>query len=175
MGAELKKPTRRGPARKPQSPNFVEFPREPETASQPAGHFNPGYLPDSVAAPWREATACYGHGLLTAFAAMCRVTADAVFADLGERGRLRCYDELEAARELGDIDEASFSAIREVLLDNDPAYSQASLQLDAMQAAVLLEVTKDMLYQVYVRGGKLRSALWMRRHFAAEKSPAAAD
>jgi hypothetical protein len=35
-------------------------------------------------------------------------------------------------------------------------------------AGVLLEVTKDLLYQVYVRKGRLQQAMMMRRFFADE-------
>ncbi len=44
--------------------------------------------------------------------------------------------------------------------------------LGEVEAAVLLETMKDMLYQSYVRAGKLRSTLRMRKYFA---DPAAAE
>jgi hypothetical protein len=50
--------------------------------------------------------------------------------------------------------------------DNDPYPSLP--KLDDQLAGVLLEVTKDLLYQVYVRKGRLQQAMMMRRFFAEE-------
>ena len=38
--------------------------------------------------------------------------------------------------------------------------------VDAFQAGVLLEVMKDLLYQAYVRRGRLQQAMMVRRYFA---------
>jgi hypothetical protein len=41
-------------------------------------------------------------------------------------------------------------------------------QPDSYQAGVLLEVMKDLLYQVYIRKGRLQQAMMVRRFFADE-------
>ena len=38
------------------------------------------------------------------------------------------------------------------------------------KAGVLLEVMKDLLYQAYVRRGRLQQAMMMRRYFAEEST-----
>ena len=38
--------------------------------------------------------------------------------------------------------------------------------IDAFQAGVLLEVLKDLLYQAYVRRGRLQQAMMVRRYFS---------
>ena len=42
--------------------------------------------------------------------------------------------------------------------------------IDAIQAGVLLEVLKDLLYQAYVRRGRLQQAMMVRRYFAEDSS-----
>ena len=42
--------------------------------------------------------------------------------------------------------------------------------MDAFQAGVLLEVIKDLLYQAYVRRGRLQQAMMVRRYFADDSS-----
>jgi len=159
------------------SPEFVEFPTHPHRQQSAADGFSLSYLPRTVAEHYGEASSCYNHGLLTAFASMCRLTAQAIFADLGEHGKLRLFDQLDEVRMLGGIDAANFSTVRRILLDDDLTSAGSDLTIHRNEAAVLMEVLKDLLYQTYVRGGKLRNALWMRRHFAAEKtdSDTAAD
>ena len=127
----------------------------------------------AVAAPFREALGCYTHGLLGAFAAMCRLTAQAMFRDLGEAGRLRLFDQLDEVRELSGVDDRSFEIARRIIFDSGttslpPAPGRAD-------AAVLLEAMKDLLYQNYVRGGRLRKALRMRRFFAGEQELETSD
>jgi hypothetical protein len=41
-------------------------------------------------------------------------------------------------------------------------------ELGAFESGVLLELVKDMLYQAYVRKGKLQQAMMVRRFFAEE-------
>ena len=42
--------------------------------------------------------------------------------------------------------------------------------LDATSAPVVLEVMKDLLYEAYVRKGRLQQALMVRRYFAEESA-----
>ena len=67
------------------SPQFTEVERAREK-------FSFTYLPEEVELLFREALTCYSSGAFNAFASMCRRSAQAVFADLGELRR-----ELDAA------------------------------------------------------------------------------
>ena len=142
----------------------VELHPLPQPVEQPPERFSLSYLPPAVAARFREALACFSSGLWQAFAAMCRQTARAVFEDVGDAGRLRVYDLVAEVQELGDIDEATFNAVRRIIFDPDA--SKQEPEFDRRQAAVLLETMKDLLTQTYVRRAKLRQALKVRRFFA---------
>jgi hypothetical protein len=101
---------------------------------------------------------------------MCRRVAQGVFADLGEDGKLALYDELANIRRLAELDDESFAVVQRVLFDVD-APGRATLPIiDAFQAGVLLEVVKDLLYQAYVRRGRLQQAMMVRRYFADDSS-----
>jgi len=99
---------------------------------------------------------------------MCRRTAQAVFQDLGENGRLRIFGQANEAREMAEIDPETFAAIKKVIFGSDTDASPALPELTATEAGVLLEVVKDMLYEAYVRKGKLQQAMMVRRFFAEE-------
>lgn len=124
------------------------------------------YLPPAVSAAFREALGCYRHELWLAFPAMCRLTAQAVFRDLGEHARLRLFDQVDEIRDLAELDEPTFQLVRRVLFDRD-AVGNLPPKLDRVEAAILLETVKDLLYQAYIRGGKLRRVMKMRRLFAS--------
>ena len=141
--------------------NFVELERAKEK-------FNFTYLPENVERLFREALGCYSSGYFNAFASMCRRTAQTVFQDLGENGRLRIFEQVREAREMAEIDMDTFGIIKKVLFSNDADPAPQWPEIGTSEAGVLLELTKDMLYEAYVRKGKLQQAMMVRKFFAEE-------
>jgi len=143
------------------SPQFVEVERAREK-------FTFTYLPEEVEVLFKEALLCFSNGAYNAFASMCRRTAQAVFADLGEAGKLRLFDELNNVRDLAGIAPEAFNKLRTILfnLDDDPRSNIPTL--DSYEAGIMLEVCKDLLYEAYVRKGKLQQAMMVRRFFLEE-------
>ena len=145
------------------SPNFVELERARE-------RFNFTYLPEDTEALLKEAFACFTAACYNAFASMCRRVAQRTFADLGADGKLELYDELANIRKLAELDDESFEVVRKVLFDFDEPGRGNLPVIDAFQAGVLLEVLKDLLYQAYVRRGRLQQAMMVRRYFSDDSS-----
>ena len=146
------------------SPQFTEVERAREK-------FSFAYIPEDVELLFREALTCFSQGAFNAFASMCRRSAQAMFADLGEAGRLRLFDELNAVRELADIAPEIFAKLKSVLFGAElDARSELPL-LDGYEAGIMLEVAKDLLYEAYVRKGKLQQAIMVRRFFLDETNP----
>jgi len=124
------------------------------------------YLPATVAVYFSDAIGCYRQGLLQAFAAMCRLTTQAVCDDLGDGTKLKLYDQVEEIAGLAGINDLAYRNIRNILFDTD---NESLLQLNGMDretAAVLLETMNDILHQSYIRRSQLRRKLRMRRLFA---------
>ena len=144
-------------------PQFSEVERPRET-------FAFMHLPEEVELFFKEALTCYSSGAFNAFASMCRRTAQAVFADLGETGRLRLYDELNNLRAMAELDVETFTRIKSVLFGTDSDPRPNALLLESYAAGVLLEIMKDLLYEAYVRKGKLQQAMMVRRFFVDEKT-----
>jgi hypothetical protein len=128
------------------------------------------HLPEEVELLFREALTCYSNGAFNAFASMCRRSAQAVFADLGETGRLRLYDELNNVRAMAELDLETFTRIKSVLFGNDSDPRPNAPLLESYAAGALLEIMKDLLYEAYVRKGKLQQAMLVRRFFVDEKA-----
>lgn len=151
------------PGRVELSPQFIQVER-------PREKFSFTYLPEQVETLFREALACYSHGAFNAFATMCRRTMQVAFADLGESGKLRIFDQLGELRSMAEIDAASFTPIKRVIFGSDADLAPAWPILDDDQAGLLLEVMKDLLYQSYVRKGRLQQAMVVRRFFSDQSS-----
>jgi hypothetical protein len=143
------------------SPQFVEVERAREK-------FTYTYLPEEVEVLLKEALLCFSSGAYNAFASMCRRTAQAVFSDLGEAGKIRLFDELNNVRELASLATEPFNKLRTILFgtETDPRPNMPTL--DSYEAGIILEVVKDLLYEAYVRKGKLQQAMMVRRFFLEE-------
>ena len=128
------------------------------------------HLPEEAELLFREALACFSAGCFNAFAAMCRRTAQAVFADLGDNGKLRMFDQLNDVREMAELDQETFNIVRKILFGTDSEPRPNMPVLEATTAGVVLEVVKDLLYQSYVRRGRLQQAMMVRRYFADESA-----
>ena len=89
---------------------------------RPREKFSYTYLPEEVDVLFRETLTCYSNASYNAFASMCRRTMQAAFADLGETGKLRVFDQLNDVRVMADLDAATFIDIKRVIFgsDNDP-------------------------------------------------------
>ncbi|MGH8227404.1 MAG: hypothetical protein ACREU3_05810 [Steroidobacteraceae bacterium] len=149
------------PARIELSSRFIEVER-------PREKFSFTHLPEDVEVIFREALICFSSGAYNAFASMCRRTAQASFADLGETGKLRLFDALNELRRMADIDARTFSTVKNVVFGRESDARADPPYLDAPTAAVVLEAMKDLLYEAYIRKGRLQQALMMRRYFAEE-------
>jgi len=150
------------------APARIELSSQYTEIERPKEKFSYTYLPEEVEILFREALLCYSYGAFNGFATLCRRTMQAVFADGGEPGRLRIYDDLNEVREMAQLDAASFALIKRVIFGNDTDPAPSMPTLDEDQAALLLEVMKDLLYQSYVRKGRLQQAMVVRRYFSDE-------
>ncbi|HEX3848756.1 MAG TPA: hypothetical protein VHV81_15330 [Steroidobacteraceae bacterium] len=138
------------------SSNYIEIERARET-------FPLTYLPEEAEQLFKEALNCYSASCFNAFGAMCRRTAQSLFRELGERGKLEMFDSLQEIRTLAELDDDTFAALRAVLFgsDSDPWPHQPDLNSE--RAGVLLEVMRDLLYQTFVRKARLMQAMTFRR------------
>jgi hypothetical protein len=143
------------------APNYTEVERARE-------NFPLTYLPEDAEQLFREALTCYSAGCYNAFGAMSRRTAQSLFRELGERGKLELFDTLQEIRTLAELDDESFATLRAVLFgsDSDPWPHQPSL--NAERAGILLEVMRDLLYQTFVRKARLMQAMTFRKYVAPQ-------
>ena len=127
-----------GAARIELSPQFTEVERAREK-------FSFTYIPEDVELLFREALTCFSNGAFNAFASMCRRAAQAMFSDLGEAGKLRLFDELNAVRDLASIAPEIFTKMKNVLFGAELDARSALPLLDGYEAGIMLEVVKDLL------------------------------
>jgi hypothetical protein len=127
------------------------------------------YLPEEAEILFKEALESYAAGCFNAFGSMTRRTAQTLFHELGDHGKLELFDTLQEIRTLAELDDDTFSEIRAVLFgsDSDPWPNQPNLNVE--QAGIMLEVMRDLLYQTFVRKARLLQAMTFRKFVAPSK------
>jgi hypothetical protein len=147
------------------APNYVEIERARE-------NFPLTYLPEEAEGLFKEALNCYSASCFNAFGAMSRRTAQSLFRELGERGKLELFDTLQEIRALAELDDDTFAALRATLFGNDADPWPHQPHLNAARAGVLLEVMRDLLYQTFVRKARLLQAVTFRKFVAPTQAEA---
>ena len=122
------------------------------------------YLPTDVTNDFREALICYSSSAFNGFAAMCRRTVQTVSTDFGARGGDKVLKQLKEMKEMAQLDDEIFGVLTQIVIDGHDGAHPHLPRLDETRAAVLLELMKDVLYQLYIRKGKLEEAKGLRQH-----------
>jgi hypothetical protein len=147
------------------APNYVEIERARES-------FPLTYLPEEAEALFKEALSCYAASCFNAFASMSRRTAQSLFRELGERGKLQLFDTLHEIKMPVELDDDTFTALRAVLFGSDADPWPHQPHLNAERAGILLEVMRDLLYQTFVRKARLVQAVTFRKFVAPNQAEA---
>jgi hypothetical protein len=139
------------------APNLIEVERTRE-------RFQYAHLPDGIEQLLRETLDCYSLGAHQAFATMCRRTTRTAVRDLDAAAQGRWQDSASDVLRACEVDAVTTHTVESVLFGDEA--EPPTITPD--EAAVLVEVLKDLFYQSYVRTAKLRAAMRVRRFFASE-------
>lgn len=125
--------------------------------------FDYKYLSVEVADNFREALTCYSNACYNAFAGMCRRTVQTIFTELGASGKDKVLAQLRDVRETASLDDEAYSILEQVtLFGHDGAHPNLP-KLSPERVTVMLELMKDILYQLFVRKGKIQESIELRK------------
>lgn len=147
------------------APEYTEVERPQET-------YEFHYLPETVAEDFKEALTCYSDGCLNAFAAMCRRCVQSASSELGAGGKDRVFNQLKDLKDMAAIDDETFEVLKQIVISGHDGAHPHLPRLSEKRAGVLLELMKDVLYQLFVRGAKIREAMESRKHDIEDMSQA---
>ncbi len=149
--------------------NRVELSPQAFDVERPIEKFAFNYVPEDVETFFREALICYSHNQYQAFAvdvpAHRRRRPSPISATRPSCG---CSTRLSDVREMADIDEDTFAVVMRIIFAGNAEPLLDLPVINTYQAAVMLEVMKDFLYQAYVRKGRLQQAMKVRKFFVEE-------
>jgi len=148
------------------SDDYAEVERPQET-------FELNYLPKTVAEDFGEALTCFSNAYYNAFAAMCRRCIQSAFTILGATGKDRVKQQLNDVKQVSNLDDETFQILEQIIISGHDGAHPNLPGLSPNRAAILLEMMKDVLYQLFVRQAKLQEAIELRNEAIAESKDVA--
>ena len=142
---------------------FIYIEPSYEEVQRPSETFEFQYLPTGVAEDFREALACYSVACFNAFAAMCRRCIQSISARLGGDGKDKVLAQLKDLRTTASLDDETYSIMEQVVISGHDGAHPYLPNLSKERAGVLLELMKDVLYQLFVRKAKIEEAIKLRQ------------
>lgn len=127
-------------------------------------------LPKDVGKDFQEALICYSNCCYNAFAAMCRRTVQSISNELGAAGKDRVKKQIEELRDMAEIDDETFELLKVIVIAGHDGAHPHLPELSPERAEILLELTKDVLYQIFIRQKKILEAAEKRKQQIEEKN-----
>ena len=81
---------------------------------------------------------------------------------LGSEGSTKVQQQLEDLRKMGVVKEEAFKQLKAIILAGHDGAHPHLPKVSAERAAVLLELAKDALYQLFVRKAKIEESVLLR-------------
>jgi hypothetical protein len=151
----------------------VEFVDTFEEIERPMETFDYQHLPEAVASDFKEALTSYSHSCWNAAAAMCRRTVQSAAEALGAHGSDKVTSQILDIKEVAGIDDDTFATLKQVILVGHDGSHPHLPKVGEGRAAVLVELMKDVLYQLFIRKAKVQEAAKLREEAIAAKKPPA--
>jgi hypothetical protein len=143
--------------------NRVKIPDDYTEIERPKEDYEFSYLPASVSGDFSEALTCYSHSCFNAFAAMCRRTIQSASSEIGAEGNDRVLKQIEDLRSMAQIDGDTFDVLKTIVVAGHDGAHPHLPALSPERAEILLELMKDVLYQLFVRKKKIQEASEKRK------------
>lgn len=121
------------------------------------------YLPGRVRQDFQEGTLCYSVAAFNAFSSMCRRTIQSMSANLGAKGKDRVKNQLDELKKLGVVDDDTLEILNQIIIAGHDGAHPHLPDIEQDRAAILLQLMKDILYQIYIRKAKLEEVARLRQ------------
>lgn len=149
--------------------NKIQLEDEYEAVEIANETFEFSYLPNSVADEFREALTCYSNTCYNAFAAMNRRCIQSAFTELGAKGKDKVLEQLNEIKDTANLDDETFDMLRQIVISGHDGAHPHLPRLSPERAAILLELMKDVLYQLFIRKAKIQEAIDSRKKDILQK------
>lgn len=150
--------------------SYIRLFGESRHIEKPEIPFDYTFVPKTVGADFKEALKCYQIGALNAFGSMCRRTIQSMAMLSGGTDSNKVQNQIKDMKSMSDdIDDETFEILQQIILDGHDGAHPHLPELSPDRAEILLELMKDVMYQLYVRKGKMNQAAALRKQKIEEE------
>lgn len=126
-------------------------------------NFELNYLPESVREDFNEALISFSNSCYNAFASMCRRSIQSALQELGAKGKDKVMQQLDDVKETTSMEDETYEIIKQIIISGHDGTHPHLPKLSSERAKILLELMKDVLYQLFVRKAKIQEAIVSRK------------
>jgi len=141
----------------------IHIENNPVEIEKPTIDFEFEFIPENVVSDFKEALGCYSICAYNGFAAMSRRTIQSAADEIGAKGKSKVQHQIKEMKEMSDIDDETFDILNQIIINGHDGAHPHLPSLSAERAEILLVLLKDVMYQLFVRKGKLRKAADLRK------------
>ncbi len=127
------------------------------------------YLSGDVLEDFQEALKCYSYNCFNAFASMCRRTIQSLLKQLGATGKDKVKKQISELKDLAGIDNETYLILEQIIITGHDGAHPHLPKLNEDRATLLLELMKDVLYQLLIRKKKIEESDELRKIALDEK------
>ncbi len=94
---------------------------------------------------------------------MTRRTIQSAANEIGAKGKSKVQNQIKEMKNMAEIDDETYEILNQIIIDGHDGAHPHLPNLSAERAEILLELLKDVMYQLFVRKGKLKKAVELRK------------
>lgn len=127
------------------------------------------HVPHEVKKEIEEGLDCLSVRAYNGFAAMCRRAMQALCTNLGADSTSKVEKQIGDVVILAGLDEETHNLMRQAMLSGHDGSHPHLPEVDIGRAIILLQLLRDLTYQLYTRPGKIKEADTLRQNAIAKK------
>ena len=94
---------------------------------------------------------------------MCRRCVQSISSELGAKGSSKVQNQLKEMKEMAEIEAETFTILEQIIIAGHDGAHPHLPELSPDRAKILLELMKDVLYQIFVRKAKIQESVELRK------------
>lgn len=149
--------------------NCITISDKYEEVERPTESFEFNYLPEELSNGFKEALTCFSNSCFNAFGSMCRRCVQSISTKLGAKGSDKVLRQLQDIKDMTDMDIETFDILKQIIIAGHNGAHPHLPELSPERAKILLELMKDVLYQLFVRKAKIQESIELRKNKIEQK------
>lgn len=94
---------------------------------------------------------------------MCRRCVQSISKELGAKGKDKVHKQINELKKMEEIDDETFNIFEQLVISGHDGAHPHLPPLSPDRALILLELMKDVIFQLFVRKAKIQESIELRK------------